>query len=116
MFFVDRHERARDPHAQSVRLASEATARGPHSDVEVPVGLNELEGLFDPNPEARPGEILLEGAAVDGQVTLPWPGEDARHSRLATAHCLNLLVVGHFFCQSLRSSGFCPWWGCSEPP
>jgi hypothetical protein len=65
MLFVNRHQRTRDAHAQSVGLASEATARSPHSDVEVPFRLNELEGLLDPDPEAGPWEVFVKSAAVD---------------------------------------------------
>jgi hypothetical protein len=65
MFFVGRHQRTRNSHAQSVGLAGETTARSPHSDVEVPFRLNELEGLLDPDPEAGPWEVFVKGAAVD---------------------------------------------------
>jgi len=65
MLFVDRHQRTRDAHAQSVGLAGEATARSPNSDVELPLRLNELEGFLDPDPEAGPWEVFIKGAAID---------------------------------------------------
>jgi len=95
MIFVDRNESARYPHPQRVGLTRETTTRSPHSDVKIPFGFNELEGLLDPYPEAGPGEIFLKGTTVDRQVTLSWPEEDARHRRLTAAHCLYLLGVGH---------------------
>jgi hypothetical protein len=65
MLFVDRHQRTRDAHAQSVGLAGEATARSSHSDVEVPFRLNELDGLLYPDPETGPWEVFVKGAPVD---------------------------------------------------
>src|SRR5689334_12830528 len=82
---VHLHERAGDPVADRARLAGEAAALRVHEDVDLPDLIDELQRLDEDHLGGLAPEVLVERAAVDGDVARARREAHAGDGLLATA-------------------------------
>ena len=95
-FAVADAERAGDAVADGARLTGHAAAVDIDDDIELILGADCLEGLVDDEAHGVEGEVILEGALVDGDVALAGEQADALDGGLpsAGAEVLDLLLNG----------------------